>query len=158
VQNDVFTDISIIRGNAREGLGYATQKPVQLLQRLVSAFCPPDGIVADFFCGSGTTGSAAQALGRRWLLADIGLPAIQTARLRLQQVEYTFARAPGLEPPGFDVYFDGRIRDFRPDALDLAPADAAVVRELLVTDPDVLIAGTTCETVIDVFGREARLG
>ncbi len=158
VQDDVVTDISIIRGNAHEGLGYATQKPVQLLQRLIAAFCPPDGMVADFFCGSGTTGDAAHALGRRWLLADIGLPAIQTARLRLQRADYTFTRAPGLEPATFEVDPDGRIRDFHLHALNLAPADAAAVEHLLATDPGALIAGTIGETVIDVFGREARRG
>jgi hypothetical protein len=131
---------------------------VQLLQRLVAAFCPPDGIVADFFCGSGTTGAAAQALGRRWLLADIGLPAIQTARLRLHQADYTFTRAPGLEPPTYDVYPGGGIRDFRLEALGLAPIDAAAVEDLLATNPDALIAGTIGGTVIDVFGREARRG
>lgn len=158
VQDDVFTDISIIKGNAREGLGYATQKPVQLLQRLITAFCPPDGIVADFFCGSGSTGDAARMLGRSWVLADMGLPAIQTARLRLKAADYTFTRAPGLEAPAFEVHPDGRIRDFRLAALGLGPTDTDVVRELLATDPDALIAGTIGEVVIDVFGREARRG
>ena len=157
-QDDVFTDISIIKGNAREGQGYATQKPMQLVQRLIAAYCPPGGMVADFFCGSGTTGAAAQALGRNWLLADIGLPAIQTARLRLHPAAFAFHRAAGLTPPSFVLAPDGSIADFRLDDLQLNPADAAAVAHLLRTDPAALIAGTIDETVIDVFGREARAG
>ena len=62
VQDDVFVDISIVRGNAHEGVGYDTQKPQKLLERLITALCPPSGTVADFFCGSGTTGAAANSL------------------------------------------------------------------------------------------------
>lgn len=155
-QDDVFTDISIIKGNAREGQGYATQKPMQLLNRLVSAYCPPNGVVADFFCGSGTTGDAAASLGRHWVLADIGLPAIQIARIRLG--DHLFYRAPELKPSSFDLMPDGSIRDFRVAELDLAPADLTAVQQLLLTDPSALIADTIHEVVIDVFGREARLG
>lgn len=65
------------------GIGYATQKPEGLLGRIISWACPPGGLVADFFCGSGTTGVVAQRLGRRWLLADLGRQAIHTTRKRL---------------------------------------------------------------------------
>lgn len=155
-QDDVFTDISIIKGNAREGVGYATQKPMQLLQRLIAAYSPPDGVVADFFCGSGTTGDAAASMGRRWVLADIGLPAIQTARLRLP--EHRFHRDPALAPASFDIAENGDIIDFRLPELHLTPSDAAMVTELLESDPQALIAGTIEGVVIDVFGREARPG
>ena len=154
-QDDVFTDISIIKGNAHEGQGYATQKPLKLLQRLIAAYCPPGGIVADFFCGSGTTGAAAQALGRSWLLGDIGLPAIQTARLRLIATEFAFHRAAHLAPATFVLAPDGGIADFRLDELRLDPADAEAVAHLLHTNPASLIAGTIGDTAIDVFGREA---
>lgn len=83
LQDDVFYDISIIRGNAAERLHYATQKPVRLLERLLEASCPPGGLVADFFCGSGTTAAVAEATGRRWITADVGQPAITTTRSRL---------------------------------------------------------------------------
>lgn len=153
-QDDVFTDISIIKGNAREGLGYATQKPKQLLQRLISAYCPPEGTVADFFCGSGTTGDAAGSLGRSWILTDIGNPAIQTARLRLP--DHAFHRDPALAPTHFDIAPDGSIVDFRINDLNLPTADTDVVRRLLASDPDSLIAGIAGGTTIDKFGREAR--
>lgn len=157
VQDDVFTDISIVKGNAREGTGYDTQKPQQLLERLISAYCPPDGVVADFFCGSGTTGAAASALGRHWILADRGLPAIQLTRLRLTATAPTLRREPGLQPPTFDIDAMGAIRDYRLEELGLSAIDQAAVTHQLEIDPSALIAGRIGDVVIDVFGREATL-
>lgn len=155
VQDDVFTDISIVRGNAHEGAGYDTQKPVKLLERLITALCPPDGVVADFFCGSGTTGVAAEKLGRRWILADRGLPAIQTARLRLSEANPIFLRSGTLRPSTFEVSASGDIVDFRIDDLGLSSRDAAAVRDCLDSAPHALVAGVIGGTYIDVFGREA---
>lgn len=155
VQDDVFFDISIVRGNAHEGVGYDTQKPQNLLQRLITALSPPGGVVADFFCGSGTTGAAAQALERRFILADSGLPAIQTTRLRLNEATLAFHRDPALQPAAFDVDKHGVITDFCVDNLGLSPADTAVVETCLESHPDALIAGIIDCVYIDVFGREA---
>lgn len=157
VQDDVFTDISIVKGNAREGTGYDTQKPQQLLERLISAYCPPEGVVADFFCGSGTTGAAAQALDRRWILADRGLPAIQVTRLRLAQAGPRFYRDEALQPDSFAIDPAGAILDFRINELGLAAEDEAAVRSLLQTRPRALIAGQVGDVIIDIFGREATL-
>lgn len=82
-QDDVFYDISIIKGNAGENLNFDTQKPEKLLERLITASCPPGGVVADFFSGSGTTGAVAERLGRRWVIADVGKPSVMVARKRL---------------------------------------------------------------------------
>lgn len=82
-QDDVFYDISIIKGNAAENLGFGTQKPEKLIDRLISASCPEGGLVADFFSGSGTTAAVAERTRRRWVLADIGKPSIMVARKRL---------------------------------------------------------------------------
>ncbi|MCO5215899.1 MAG: site-specific DNA-methyltransferase [Thermomicrobiales bacterium] len=157
VQDDVFTDISIVKGNAREGTGYDTQKPQQLLERLISAYSPPDGVVADFFCGSGTTGAAASALNRRWILADYGLPAIQLSRLRLAASTPTFRRDPALQSPTFDIDATGAIRDYRLEEIDLSASDEAIVASQLETDPSPLLVGRIGDIVIDVFGREATL-
>lgn len=157
VQDDVFTDISIVRGNAHEGVGYDTQKPRKLLERLITAFCPPEGTVADFFGGSGTTAAAAHTLDRRWILADIGLPAIQTARLRLRDATYTLHRDPALTPSWFELDGEGSIADFRIDELNLKPNDRAAVEASLNADPGVLIAGEIDGVTIDIFGREATL-
>ncbi len=76
-------DVSRPPNHASEWVGFPTQKPLALLEIPVTVLCPPDGIVADFFCGSGTTLLAAERLGRRWIGCDIGRWAIHVARKRL---------------------------------------------------------------------------
>ena len=82
-QDDVFYDISIIKGNAAENLSFDTQKPEKLIERLISASCPDGGMVGDFFSGSGTTAAVAERLGRRWVASDIGKTSVMVARKRL---------------------------------------------------------------------------
>ncbi|QYO63317.1 DNA methyltransferase [Leptolyngbya sp. 7M] len=89
------------------GIGYATQKPEGLLGRVVSWAAPPGGLVADFFCGSGTTGAVAEKLGRRWIVADLGRFAIHTTRKRLIEVQRSLS-AEGKPYRAFDVYNLGR--------------------------------------------------
>jgi site-specific DNA-methyltransferase (adenine-specific)/adenine-specific DNA-methyltransferase len=66
-----------------EMVGYETQKPEKLIERIVKSSCPEHGIVADFFAGSGTTGAVAERLGRSWIMADLGKPACMITRKRL---------------------------------------------------------------------------
>ena len=66
-----------------EKLNYQTQKPEKLLERIVSISSKEGDIVADFFCGSGTTGAVAEKLGRFWIMSDLGRFAMHTARKRL---------------------------------------------------------------------------
>lgn len=66
-----------------EDVGYATQKPSGLLERVIRASSNGDSIVADFFLGSGTTVSVAERLGRRWLGSDLGKPSVMIAQKRL---------------------------------------------------------------------------
>lgn len=86
-QDDVFYDISIIKGNAEERLDYPTQKPEALLRRLIMAVTDPGDLVADFFCGSGTTLSVAEKLGRRWIGCDLGRWGTHVTRKRLLGIE-----------------------------------------------------------------------
>ena len=74
---------TIVPPGGSERTGYPTQKPVAVLRRVVSASCPPGGIVADFFAGSGTTGAAALELGRRFLLVDSNPQAMAVMTRRL---------------------------------------------------------------------------
>ncbi|HYD30688.1 MAG TPA: site-specific DNA-methyltransferase [Azospirillaceae bacterium] len=67
-----------------ERVGYPTQKPTGLLERIVAASCPEGGIALDPFCGSGTTLHAAQRLGRRWIGIDEQPRAVETAKRRLE--------------------------------------------------------------------------
>ena len=66
-----------------ENVGYSTQKPEELLRRIIKASSSEGYIVADFFCGSGTTAKVAEDLGRKFIACDIGINAIQTTRDRL---------------------------------------------------------------------------
>jgi len=66
-----------------EIVGYYTQKPSKLMERIMIASSNENSIVADFFSGSGTTGAVAEKLGRRWIMSDIGKPAIMITRKRL---------------------------------------------------------------------------
>ena len=77
---------NVAKGNTDEVIAgkYATQKPIELLSRIVKASSDENMLVADFFGGSGTTAVAASELGRRFIHCDIGLNSIQTARDRLK--------------------------------------------------------------------------
>jgi adenine-specific DNA-methyltransferase len=78
---DVWTDINSLQGS--ENIGYVTQKPALLLERIIRSSSNEGSIVADFFSGSGTTAAVAEQLGRRWLATDLGKPACMIARKRL---------------------------------------------------------------------------
>jgi len=75
--------LSNLQMNAVESLGYPTQKTEELLTKIMTASSNPGDLVADFFCGSGTTLAVAEKLGRRWIGCDLGRLAIHTARKRL---------------------------------------------------------------------------
>lgn len=79
----LWDDIPPINSQATERLGFDTQKPEKLLSRIISFFSNEDSIVADFFAGSGTTGAAAEKLGRKWVMAELGKPACMIIRKRL---------------------------------------------------------------------------
>lgn len=80
---DVWTDIRPINASAAERLGYPTQKPLALLERIISASSNPGDIVLDPFCGCGTAVHAAQKLGRQWVGIDITHLAIGLIRRRM---------------------------------------------------------------------------
>jgi adenine-specific DNA-methyltransferase len=80
---DIWTDISKIHNQSSELVGYGTQKPESLLERIINSSSIGESIIADFFSGSGTTAAVAERLGRRWIAIDIGKPACMIARKRL---------------------------------------------------------------------------
>ena len=79
-----WTDISPINSQARERLGYPTQKPVALLERIILASTNPGGLVLDPFCGCGTTIDAAEKNGRDWIGIDVTQLAITLIKKRLR--------------------------------------------------------------------------
>jgi len=80
---DVWSDIQSIQAGAKERCAYPTQKPEALLERIIRASSDEGDLVADFFCGSGTTGAVCEQLGRRWILCDVGRLAVRTSEKRL---------------------------------------------------------------------------
>ena len=105
-KHDVW-DIPFIHPVAIERLGYPTQKPESLLQTIINGHTNEGDLVADFFCGSGTTGAVAEKLGRRWIMADLGRFAIHTSRKRLIEVQRSL-HDEHKPYRSFDVYNLGR--------------------------------------------------
>jgi len=83
---DIWTDIPPLNSQAAERLGYPTQKPLALLERIIAASSNPGNVVLDPFCGCGTTIAAAQKLGRRWIGIDLTHLSIALQRYRLEQM------------------------------------------------------------------------
>jgi hypothetical protein len=107
----VVTDIAAVSSHAQERLGYPTQKPVALLERIIRASSQEGDVVLDPFCGCGTTIHAAQKLGRAWIGIDITHLAISLIERRLKDA---FLDA------SFEVH--GTPKDLE-SALDLARRD-----------------------------------
>jgi DNA modification methylase len=111
---DVWTDIPAINPMAKERLGYPTQKPVALLERILKASSNPGDLVLDPFCGCGTTVAAAQHLERRWIGIDITHLAVNLIRHRMRDA-YTDDIEQTYEVIGEPVTLD--------DAVELAKQD-----------------------------------
>ncbi len=81
--SNLWNDIGAVSPQSDERLNYPTQKPEALLERIINASSKEGDLIADFFCGSGTTGAVAERLNRRWILSDISKTSVQIARSRL---------------------------------------------------------------------------
>jgi len=85
--SDMWTDVFDLNAVAGERLAYPTQKPEALLDRVIKASSNEGGLIADFFCGSGTTLAVAEKLGRKWIGSDLGKFSIHTTRKRMIGVQ-----------------------------------------------------------------------
>ncbi len=85
--SDVWSDLQFLRGNHPERADYPTQKPEKLIERIIKASSNEGDLVADFFCGSGTTLAVAEKLNRKWIGSDLGKFAIHTTRKRMIGVQ-----------------------------------------------------------------------
>jgi len=97
----------MLNSAAKERLGYPTQKPELLTERIVKSSSNEGDLVADFFCGSGTTAAVAEKLGRKWIATDLGKFGIHTTRKRLIQVQREL-KAGGKPFRAFEVLNLGR--------------------------------------------------
>ena len=86
IVRDVW-EINAIQSATSENLGFRTQKPEKLLERIILSSSNPGNLVVDFFCGSGTTCAVAEKLGRRWIGCDLSRWAIHVTRKRLLGIE-----------------------------------------------------------------------
>jgi site-specific DNA-methyltransferase (adenine-specific) len=109
--SDVWTDIPPLNSQAAERLGYPTQKPLALLERIISASSNPGDVILDPFCGCGTAIDAAQRLGRRWIGIDVTHLAISIIKSRLATT------------------YPGLVYDVRGEPTDLAGAHALAAED-----------------------------
>lgn len=104
---DVWSDLHPVQGNGLENTGYATQKPESFLERIIKASSNEGDLVADFFCGSGTTLAVAEKLGRKWIGSDLGKFGIHTSRKRMIGVQRELKKA-GKDFRAFEILNVGR--------------------------------------------------
>ena len=95
-------DVNHVLGANPENIGYPTQKPEALLERIIKASSNEGDLVADFFCGSGTTAAVAEKLGRKWIVSDLGKFAIHTMRKRMIAVQRQM-KAEGKDYRAFEI-------------------------------------------------------
>ena len=106
--SDLWDDVQAVRSwHREEATGYKTQKPEALLERIIKSSSNEGDLVADFFCGSGTTAAVAEKLGRKWIATDLGKFGIHTTRKRLIQVQREL-KASGKPFRAFEVLNLGR--------------------------------------------------
>ena len=106
---DVWNDIPYIRANTLEYQGFSTQKPERLLKRILLASSNENDLVADFFCGSGTTIAVAEKLNRRWIGCDMAHHSIHITRKRLLDIQksndlFNWNKKYGIECRTFNIY------------------------------------------------------
>jgi DNA modification methylase len=101
---DVWDDIKVIGTETGQGerLAYPTQKPEDLLVRILSASSNEGDLVADFFSGSGTTAAVAEKMGRKWIASDLGKFAIHTTRKRMIGIQREL-KANGKDFRAFEI-------------------------------------------------------
>lgn len=87
IVDSVWDDLPPVNPQAKERVDYPTQKPEALLERVIKASSNEGDLIADFFCGSGSTAAIAEKLGRKWITSDIGKFAIHTTRKRMIGVQ-----------------------------------------------------------------------
>ena len=99
--------IDRVGNTSDERIDYPTQKPEALLERIIKASSNENDIVADFFCGSGTTAAVAEKLNRKWIVSDLGKFAIHTSRKRLIQVQRSL-KDEGKDFRAFEILYLGK--------------------------------------------------
>jgi len=141
IVDSVWDDIPPVNAAGNERVDYPTQKPEQLVERIILASTNSNDLIADFFCGSGTTLAAAEKLGRKWMGTDIGKFSIHTTRKRMIDVQRRMKK-DGKDYRAFEIlnigkyerqHFIGVDKDLTYDEMDkvLAEKEKAYVDLIL---------------------------
>lgn len=111
VIQSIWTDIFPVNSQAKERIGYPTQKPEALLERIINASSNEGDVVADFFVGGGTTPTVAQRLNRRWIASDISRIAVEVTKGRILRqlksekgTQKSFDKVPNIEVWSWGFY------------------------------------------------------
>jgi len=106
IQN-LWADFMAISSQAQERLDYPTQKPEELIERILKISSNENDLIADFFCGSGTTLAVAEKLGRKWIGSDLGRFSIHTTRKRMINIQRELKKA-GKDFRAFEILNIGK--------------------------------------------------
>ncbi|MEM3265435.1 MAG: site-specific DNA-methyltransferase [Candidatus Micrarchaeaceae archaeon] len=117
IPEDVWR-IPVVKQNSEQALGYPTQKPEGLLERIIKASSNEGDIVADFFCGGGTTPAVAQRLGRRWIASDISRIAVEITKGRILKLlksetgrQISLGKIPNIEVWSWGFYDVDKLKE-----------------------------------------------
>ena len=141
-RRDVFT-IDMVPRSSPERTGYATQKPLKLLQLLMESFCPAEGIAADFYCGSGTRAEAAALSGRSFLCCDAAPAALVTSAARTAKCGVPFEM---MVQKGFEGFGKPDIK------IEMLPRQISLETE----DPGADCSLTLCERPVSELGLKGK--
>jgi len=149
ILEDWWIDIWATERYRKEFLGFATQKPKALLERIIKASSNPNDLVLDCFIGSGTTPAVAQKFGRRWIGCDINKGAIQLTSKRLQGTIIEQIKKNEAKYPTFAIY---KINDYdlkllRTEAIELAIQHIGIQR----TRTDRFFDGTLGKNLVKII-------
>ena len=135
-----------------ENLGYPTQKPEALLERIINSTSQKEDLVADFFSGSGTTAAVAEKLGRKWIASDLGKFAIHTTRKRMIGVQRKL-KAEGKDYRAFEILNLGKYERWHYVGVNPNLREEQKVRQLKAKEEEFisLILNAYCAEKIDGF-------